>query len=164
MSDEDDLDGSDPTPGSLAYKLTELRKKCVNPSTGRPFSLPGIAEQINQQGDEMYASLPEEEDTRRKISRTYLWELMTGRKDNPTRLTLQSLATYFGVPVSYLTEDASTEAENAQYLTEPDLNLRARGLSRRGMENVARWIEHARALEGLDDPSAPANSSDSLSS
>jgi transcriptional regulator with XRE-family HTH domain len=154
MSDEYELHDAAPgslVPGSLAYKLTRLLDQCVNPTNGKRYSLPVIAEQINTMIDEQYGHLSEEERERRKLSRTYLWELKTGRKDNPARRTLQSLATYLDVPVGYLTEDASSEEQDAQYLVKPDLNMRARGLSPRGMENVLRWIEHARELEGLGD-------------
>jgi transcriptional regulator with XRE-family HTH domain len=34
------------------------------------------------------------------ISHTYIWQLRTGRRDNPTIQHLTALATYFGVPGS----------------------------------------------------------------
>jgi transcriptional regulator with XRE-family HTH domain len=151
MSDEDELDDPPaPLPGSLAYKLTQLLDQCINPKNGKPYSLPRITRQINDMVDSQFKDLSEEERKRRKLSRTYLWELKTGRKPNPTLDILRSLAAYLDVTVGYLSSDPSSEDEEARHLVRPDLNMRTRGLSPRGIENVLAWIEHARELEGLD--------------
>ncbi|MDY7088090.1 MAG: helix-turn-helix domain-containing protein [Actinomycetota bacterium] len=42
------------------------------------------------------------------ISHTYIWQLRTGRRDNPTVAHLTALATYFGVPVAYFIDDEQT--------------------------------------------------------
>jgi transcriptional regulator with XRE-family HTH domain len=139
-----------PTPGSLARKLTELLEKKVD-DKGRPLSLPVVSERIEQQVRAMYGHLPEKEIRRRLVSRTYLWELTSGRKDNPTLFALQALATYLEVPVGYLSADVTTEDEDARYLARTDLNLRARGLSPRALANIEAWIDHARELDGLND-------------
>ena len=39
------------------------------------------------------------------ISHTYIWQLRTGRRDNPTVQHLSALAAYFGVPVAYFLDD-----------------------------------------------------------
>ena len=39
------------------------------------------------------------------ISHTYIWQLRTGRRDNPTVQHLTALAVYFGVPVAYFLDD-----------------------------------------------------------
>ena len=39
------------------------------------------------------------------ISHTYIWQLRTGRRDNPTVQHLTALARYFGVPVAYFLDD-----------------------------------------------------------
>lgn len=39
------------------------------------------------------------------ISHTYLWQLRTGRRDNPTIQHLTALANFFGVPVGYFLDD-----------------------------------------------------------
>lgn len=158
MSDEDELDDPPaPVPGSLAYKLTQLLDQCINPKNGKPYSLPRITRQINDMVDSLDLSAVERK--RRKLSRTYLWELKTGRKPNPTLDILRSLAEYLDVTVGYLSSDPTSEDEEARHLVKPDLNMRTRGLSPRGIENVLAWIEHARALEGLDrsDSTSPAS-------
>lgn len=40
-----------------------------------------------------------------QISHTYIWQLRTGRRDNPTIQHLGGLAAFFGVPVAYFLDD-----------------------------------------------------------
>jgi transcriptional regulator with XRE-family HTH domain len=40
------------------------------------------------------------------ISHTYIWQLRTGRRNNPTVAHLTALAQFFGVPVAYFLDDA----------------------------------------------------------
>ena len=44
------------------------------------------------------------------FSATYLWQLRTGRRDNPTKRHLEVLAQFFQVPVSYFFDDAKGAA------------------------------------------------------
>lgn len=46
------------------------------------------------------------------ISHTYIWQLRTGRRDNPTIQHLTALATFFGVPVAYFLDDAESARIN----------------------------------------------------
>lgn len=39
------------------------------------------------------------------FSATYLWQLRTGRRDNPTKRHLEALADFFGVPPAYFFDD-----------------------------------------------------------
>jgi transcriptional regulator with XRE-family HTH domain len=39
------------------------------------------------------------------FSATYLWQLRTGRRDNPTKRHLEALADFFHVPVAYFFDD-----------------------------------------------------------
>ncbi|KAA2249541.1 XRE family transcriptional regulator [Solihabitans fulvus] len=48
------------------------------------------------------------------ISQSYIWQLRQGRKDNPTYRHLEALAGFFGVPVSYFFEDATTDRVDEQ--------------------------------------------------
>jgi transcriptional regulator with XRE-family HTH domain len=82
------------------------------------------------------------------ISHTYIWQLRTGRRDNPTVAHLTALATYFGVPVSYFLDDEQTRQVDAQLsllqtirdagVTE--IALRAADVSPRGRETISELI------------------------
>lgn len=43
------------------------------------------------------------------FSATYLWQLRTGRRDNPTKRHLESLAQFFQVPPAYFFDDHHAE-------------------------------------------------------
>ena len=45
------------------------------------------------------------EATGESFSTTYLWQLRTGRRDNPTKRHLEALAGFFGVPPAYFFDD-----------------------------------------------------------
>jgi transcriptional regulator with XRE-family HTH domain len=45
------------------------------------------------------------EATGETFSATYLWQLRTGRRDNPTKRHLEALAQFFHVPVAYFFDD-----------------------------------------------------------
>lgn len=45
------------------------------------------------------------EATGESFSATYLWQLRTGRRDNPTKRHLEALAQFFDVPVGYFFDD-----------------------------------------------------------
>jgi len=45
------------------------------------------------------------EATGESFSATYLWQLRTGRRDNPTMRHLEALAQFFQVPVAYFFDD-----------------------------------------------------------
>jgi transcriptional regulator with XRE-family HTH domain len=100
------------------------------------------------------------------VSPTYLWELRTGRRDNPTLRHLAGLAALFGVPPGYFFDDAlsrqlAEEMDLLLALREPgvrDLARRAAGLSHAALDALAGMADHARRLEGLPPvpPRAPA--------
>lgn len=91
------------------------------------------------------------------ISPTYLWELRTGRRDNPTLRHLAALAVLFGVPADFFFDDTTAHRPDAELdlllaLRDPalrDLIRRAAGLSTPGLAALAGMAEHARRLEGL---------------
>jgi transcriptional regulator with XRE-family HTH domain len=45
-------------------------------------------------------------------SGTYVWQLRTGRRDNPTKNHIEGLAKLFGVPVKYFFEEDTAEVVN----------------------------------------------------
>jgi transcriptional regulator with XRE-family HTH domain len=82
------------------------------------------------------------------ISHTYIWQLRTGRRDNPTVAHLTALATYFGVPVSYFLDDEQTRRIDAQLellqtirdAGVTQIALRAADVSPRGRETISELI------------------------
>ncbi|MCO8269991.1 helix-turn-helix domain-containing protein [Actinoplanes sp. TRM 88003] len=98
------------------------------------------------------------------ISHTYIWQLRTGRRDNPTIQHLTALATYFGVPVSYFIDDDQTTRIDSQLdllrtirdagVTE--LALRAADVSPRGRDTISELIQRVWESEkGLRDRGSP---------
>lgn len=83
------------------------------------------------------------------FSATYLWQLRTGRRDNPTKRHLEALAQFFQVPVAYFFDDG----EGAQIAAELRLlgalrdagvrsvALRAVNLSPEGMGTISDMID-----------------------
>ncbi|HWM40052.1 MAG TPA: helix-turn-helix domain-containing protein [Streptomyces sp.] len=95
------------------------------------------------------------------LSHVYLWQLRTGRRDNPTRRHLEGLAGFFGVPVAYFFDDetaakVSEELEIIRRMRESGVQrvaARAAGLSPQSVEQVLATIEHIRRREGLESGS-----------
>jgi ESX-1-secreted protein regulator len=91
------------------------------------------------------------------LSHVYLWQLRTGRRDNPTRRHLEALAGFFGVPVAYFFDDdtaakVASELEFVQQLRENKVQrvaARVAGLSPQSMEQILAAIEHIREQEGM---------------
>jgi ESX-1-secreted protein regulator len=50
------------------------------------------------------------EATGESFSATYLWQLRTGRRDNPTMRHLEALAQFFEVPLAYFFDDDQSSA------------------------------------------------------
>ena len=98
------------------------------------------------------------------ISHTYIWQLRTGRRDNPTVQHLTALATYFGVPVAYFLDDEQTRRVDAQLdllrtLSDAgvtEIALRAADVSPRGRDTITELIRKVWESErgGGAEPSA----------
>ncbi|KJK44210.1 XRE family transcriptional regulator [Lentzea aerocolonigenes] len=95
------------------------------------------------------------------ISHTYIWQLRTGRRDNPTVQHLSALATFFGVPVAYFLDDAETaridqDLELLAAMREAgvtEIAMRSAGLSDSSRTAVADMITQ---LWRLEHPGADA--------
>ena len=89
------------------------------------------------------------ESTGETFSATYLWQLRTGRRDNPTKRHLEALAAFFEVPVAYFFDDARSApvAEEIALLSAMrdagvrDVALRAVALSPDGLGTVRDLID-----------------------
>jgi len=129
-------------PKTLAEKLDYLFKT-IHPAGRGEFSYREVAAAIEAQGGPT-------------ASASYLHQLRTGGKDNPTKRHLEVLAKFFGVSPAYFFDDAETdkiEAQLALLIAMRDANvrnvaLRAAGLSAEGLDMVRVLIERTRRLEG----------------
>jgi transcriptional regulator with XRE-family HTH domain len=137
----------------LADRLDRLFRT-VHPRDRGPFTPAEVAEAINTAAGQ------------KVISSTYVWQLRTGRRDNPTQKHLSALAAFFGVSPIYFFDDTETNrdalpADLIAALNDDDVRdmaLRAAGLSARSLQAIRDMIENARALEGIpgtDRRSAP---------
>lgn len=113
---------------SIAEKLDTLFHT-VHPSGQGEYSHAAVAEAIREQQGVA-------------ISHTYIWQLRTGRRTNPTIQHLTALATFFGVPVAYFLDD--TEAARV----EQDLELLA-AMKKAGVTDIA--LRAARLSPGSRD-------------
>jgi transcriptional regulator with XRE-family HTH domain len=97
-----------------------------------------------------------------QISASYVWQLRTGSKDNPTKRHIEALATFFGVAPAYFFDDVESEAADRQLSALVSLRdagvetlaLRAAGLSAESLSLIADLVERTRLLEGLEDSPA----------
>jgi hypothetical protein len=90
------------------------------------------------------------------ISATYVWQLRTGRRDNPTKHHLEALAGFFGVTPAYFFEDGAPSSEDEVQLAllaamrDAEVRavaLRAAGLSRQSMAALLQIVERVSELE-----------------
>ncbi|MEU3301221.1 XRE family transcriptional regulator [Streptomyces sp. NPDC006678] len=98
------------------------------------------------------------------ISGTYVWQLRTGRKTNPTKRHLEALASYFGVsPAYFLDGEEGDRVEEQMELLDAlkqadvrSLALRAHELSASSRRSIMDLVGELRRMEGLeDDPATP---------
>lgn len=130
---------------TLAEKIDYLFAT-VHPKNRGPYSYEEVASSIKKSGGPT-------------ISASYIWQLRTGAKDNPTMKHLEALAGFFGVPPAYFFNDESSERIAAELSTLAAMRdnqvrsvaLRASGLSAETLRTIQGFIERARTLEGLSD-------------
>jgi transcriptional regulator with XRE-family HTH domain len=128
-------DGAKPR-GNLARKMDHLFNS-VHPKGRGPYSYKEAAALISEAAGEDV------------ISHSYLWQLRTGKRDNPTMRQLAVLSAFFGVPVSYFFDDeasdrAAQEVELAMAIKDPD--VRDLALSTAGLSAVS-----LKALRNMTD-------------
>ncbi|MFC3453380.1 XRE family transcriptional regulator [Amycolatopsis speibonae] len=99
------------------------------------------------------------ESTGESFSAAYLWQLRTGRRDNPTKRHLEALAGFFQVPPAYFFDDEQGRAlaEEIELLgalrnnAVRNLALRAVTLSEEGLGTVADIVEAISRRESKRD-------------
>jgi transcriptional regulator with XRE-family HTH domain len=91
------------------------------------------------------------------ISATYIWQLRTGQRGNPTMRHLEGLASFFGVPVSYFFDEpvatrGDVDLDLVVALADRPLRQLALGAARLSDESraaVMALIEHLQRLEAI---------------
>jgi transcriptional regulator with XRE-family HTH domain len=134
----------------VARRLDALfRTHLPKESKGREYSYADIAKTINDVAGP------------RSISHAYIWQIRTGKSANPTMRSLQLLAGFFSVPVTYFFDDA----ESARLAEQIDLvsalgdglvrqiAVRCSGLSDASLTAILAMVENTRKLEGLPESS-----------
>ncbi|MBF9133188.1 helix-turn-helix transcriptional regulator [Plantactinospora sp. S1510] len=137
------------TDGTLANRIDHLFK-AIQPK-GREFSYEEVA-----RGCEAL--------TVGTFSKTYVWQLRTGQRDNPTKRHLEALAAFFGVPVAYFFDDQVVDDVNSQLALVAalrdsdvrDIALRALHMDHATRQSLARIVnEISRMQGGHPDTTAP---------
>jgi transcriptional regulator with XRE-family HTH domain len=133
--------GTPAAPKTLAERLDHLFRT-AHPENRGPYTAKEVAEAIN---------LAAGEDV---ISHSYVWQLRTGKKDNPTRKHIQALAAFFKVSPLYFfgEDDDPVESEIKRALRDEhvrDTALLAAGLSEQTLKAIQDMLNRARTLEGL---------------
>ncbi|MYR60399.1 helix-turn-helix domain-containing protein [Streptomyces sp. SID625] len=90
------MTGSEAAPASLADRIEALFRIVRRPDREQ-FSNEEVARACR-------------ETTGASFSATYVWQLRTGRRDNPTKRHLEALAQFFDVPVAYFFDEEQGEA------------------------------------------------------
>jgi transcriptional regulator with XRE-family HTH domain len=123
----------------LARRLNHLFRT-IRPAEKKQHTPAEVAVAINEAAGE------------RVTSGTYLWQLKTGRRDNPTFKVVLGLADFFGVSPTYFFEDADVgrgtmPPEVVAALQDDavrDIALRAAGLSEDSLRVIAETVSLAR--------------------
>jgi transcriptional regulator with XRE-family HTH domain len=135
-------------PGTLARRLERLFATAHPPWRG-PYSTKEAVAAMNEAAG------------RPVISYNYLYQLRRGTKTEPGHSRLAAIARFFGVPVSYFTDDETDAAHVEKQVTERgvtaalqdqgvrDVAFRAAGLSSGSLAAILSVIDNARRLEGL---------------
>lgn len=131
---------------TLADKIEWLFQHMRNPEDGQPYSNARLAAKI-------------ERESGFSVTPTTIWNIRTGKSDNPSWKLIDGLAKAFGVSPLYFTDDEAAQQtqEELALLTAlhdagvRNLALRAQGLSPESLATVRELIERVRHLEGVRD-------------
>ncbi|MER7770491.1 XRE family transcriptional regulator [Kitasatospora sp. NPDC096140] len=88
------------------------------------------------------------------FSKSYVWQLRTGQRDNPTKRHLEALAAFFRVPVAYFFDEETVERVDSQLAITTamrdaqvrDIALRAMRMDDAGRKSLARIIREVSKL------------------
>ncbi|MFK8845680.1 XRE family transcriptional regulator [Streptomyces sp. Ac-502] len=92
------------------------------------------------------------------FSKTYVWQLRTGQRTNPTKRHLEALAAFFRVPVAYFFDDDTADRVDSQLALASamgnaevrDIALRAMSMDDSGRKSLARIIREVSLLHATN--------------
>ena len=111
-----------PGDSSFAQRLDELFRTRTNPQTGQPYTLRFVAAQLTRQGC--------------AVSHAHLGKLRKGEAGDPRRSEMAAIAKFFGVPVSFFTDDVPESGDEPSAADAGRERLR-RALERPGIQQIA---------------------------
>jgi transcriptional regulator with XRE-family HTH domain len=125
----------DQTPSTLADKIATLFRTVRRPD-GEPYSNEEVAKACRDATGETFSAV-------------YLWQLRTGRRDNPSKRHLEALAQFFQVPMPYFFDDTQSSVivkelellRALQDATVRSVALRAVNLSPEGIGTISDMID-----------------------
>ncbi|OEU88218.1 XRE family transcriptional regulator [Streptomyces abyssalis] len=128
---------------SLAEKIDKLFKT-VTPG-GREYTY----EEVARGCSELSAGT---------FSKTYIWQLRTGQRDNPTKRHLEALAAFFDVPAAYFFDEETADRVDTQIALASalrnaevrDIALRAMRMDDTGRASLLRIIAEVSELQSSD--------------
>ena len=131
---------------TLAEKTEWLFQNVRNPEDGQPYSNARIAAKIERLSGF-------------SVTPTTVWNIRTGKSDNPSWRLIEGLAKAFGVTPMYFTDDEATQQTQEELALLAalrdagvrNLALRAAGLSPESLATVRELIERVRQLERVSD-------------
>jgi transcriptional regulator with XRE-family HTH domain len=137
--------GTAASPPTLAHKIDKLFQVVRRPNH-ESYSNEEVARACREATGETFSA-------------TYLWQLRTGRRDNPTKRHLEALAQFFQVPPAYFFDDeqGASIAEELELLGAlrdagvRDVALRAVNLSPDGLTTISDMIEAIARREASRD-------------
>ncbi|MFI9388144.1 XRE family transcriptional regulator [Kutzneria sp. NPDC052558] len=135
----------DPEPTSLAAKIDKLFQVVRKPNREQ-YSHDEVAKACREATGESFST-------------TYLWQLRTGRRDNPTKRHLEALAQFFQVSPAYFFDDEQSAkiAEELELLGAlrdagvRNVALRAVTLSPAGLDTISDMIDAIARREAIRD-------------
>jgi len=135
----------EPEPTSLAAKIDKLFQ-VVRKTNREQYSHDEVARACREATGESFST-------------TYLWQLRTGRRDNPTKRHLEALAQFFQVSPAYFFDDEQSAkiAEELELLGAlrdagvRNVALRAVTLSPAGLDTISDMIDAIARREAIRD-------------
>jgi transcriptional regulator with XRE-family HTH domain len=135
----------EPEPTSLAAKIDKLFQVVRKPNREQ-YSHDEVARACREATGESFST-------------TYLWQLRTGRRDNPTKRHLEALAQFFEVSPAYFfdNEQSAKIAEELELLGAlrdagvRNVALRAVTLSPAGLDTISDMIDAIARREAIRD-------------